>query len=60
MQSPRFSSLSMTTLAQIDFRETAPAAANETMYVDDPTKSTIGGLAVGVPGALFVSFLCHS
>ncbi|TRM65849.1 gamma-glutamyltranspeptidase [Schizophyllum amplum] len=38
----------------IDFRETAPAAANETMYVDsaDPTASTVGGLAVGVPGEI--------
>ncbi|KAF8587807.1 gamma-glutamyltranspeptidase [Ramaria rubella] len=38
----------------IDFRETMPAAGNETMYQNssDPTASTIGGLAVGVPGEL--------
>lgn len=40
---------------QIDFRETMPAAGNETMYSQygvNQTKSTIGGLAVGVPGEL--------
>ncbi|KAK7437861.1 hypothetical protein VKT23_018298 [Stygiomarasmius scandens] len=38
----------------IDFRETMPAAGNESMYNDspDPTASTIGGLSVGVPGEL--------
>ncbi|KAJ7275360.1 gamma-glutamyltranspeptidase [Mycena haematopus] len=40
----------------IDFRETMPAAGNETMYVTNSTTpetlSTIGGLAVGVPGEL--------
>lgn len=39
----------------IDFRETMPAAGNETMYSQygpDQTQSTIGGLAVGVPGEL--------
>ncbi|KAL1918669.1 uncharacterized protein VTP21DRAFT_2691 [Calcarisporiella thermophila] len=36
-----------------DFREMAPAASNETMYLDkDKTASTIGGLAVGVPGQI--------
>lgn len=34
----------------IDFRETAPALANTTMYVSNPTTSLFGGLAVGVPG----------
>lgn len=36
----------------IDFRETAPALANETMYKDHPMLSRYGGLAVGVPGEL--------
>ncbi|KAH6685046.1 gamma-glutamyltranspeptidase [Plectosphaerella plurivora] len=34
----------------VDFRETAPAAAYEDMYVDDPDQSLYGGLASGVPG----------
>lgn len=36
----------------IDFRETAPAAAHETMYVGKPDAARWGGLAVGVPGEL--------
>ena len=34
----------------IDFRETAPALANKTMFVDDPKSAMFGGLSVGVPG----------
>ena len=34
----------------IDFRETAPAKANSTMFQKDPMSSLFGGLAVGVPG----------
>lgn len=34
----------------IDFRETAPALANTTMYTADPQSAAYGGLAVGVPG----------
>lgn len=34
----------------IDFREAAPALANETMYLHDPWSSKFGGLAVGIPG----------
>ncbi|KAM0492177.1 hypothetical protein ACHAPB_008911 [Verticillium nonalfalfae] len=34
----------------VDFRETAPAAAYEDMYVKDPDQSIHGGLASGVPG----------
>lgn len=40
----------------IDFRETMPLAGNETMYASDNVNgtklSTVGGLAVGVPGEL--------
>jgi gamma-glutamyltranspeptidase/glutathione hydrolase/leukotriene-C4 hydrolase len=34
----------------VDFRETAPALANSTMFVDNPQLSRYGGLAVAVPG----------
>lgn len=36
----------------IDFRETAPALANSTMYKDDPVAARWGGLAVGIPGEI--------
>ncbi|PWN50654.1 hypothetical protein IE53DRAFT_387014 [Violaceomyces palustris] len=36
----------------IDFRETAPSAANETMYKGRPEEAKFGGLSVGVPGEL--------
>jgi gamma-glutamyltranspeptidase/glutathione hydrolase/leukotriene-C4 hydrolase len=36
----------------IDFRETAPALSNETMYRGGPELSRYGGLSVGVPGEL--------
>ena len=32
----------------IDFRETAPALSNKTMYVDDPLASRWGGRADGI------------
>ena len=34
----------------VDFRETAPALANATMYEDHPIKAKFGGLSIGVPG----------
>ena len=34
----------------VDFRETAPALANKTMYIENPISSMFGGLAVGIPG----------
>jgi gamma-glutamyltranspeptidase/glutathione hydrolase/leukotriene-C4 hydrolase len=34
----------------IDFRETAPALANSTMYKGRQADSQFGGLSVGVPG----------
>ncbi|KZV73343.1 gamma-glutamyltranspeptidase [Peniophora sp. CONT] len=34
----------------IDFRETAPALSNTTMYIEDPIKARFGGLSVAVPG----------
>ncbi|KAL0956594.1 hypothetical protein HGRIS_002731 [Hohenbuehelia grisea] len=36
----------------IDFRETAPALSNSSMYIRDPNLSRFGGLSVGVPGEL--------
>lgn len=36
----------------IDFRETAPAAANKTMYMGRVPRAQFGGLAIGVPGEL--------
>ncbi|KAM0263291.1 hypothetical protein ACHAPA_008782 [Fusarium lateritium] len=36
----------------VDFRESAPAASNETMFNSKPESSSIGGLASGVPGEL--------
>lgn len=38
------------TYETIDFRETAPGLANETMYVKNITLSLVGGLAVGTYG----------
>ncbi|GAA98617.1 uncharacterized protein L969DRAFT_18069 [Mixia osmundae IAM 14324] len=38
----------------IDFREAAPAGANQTLYTEssDKTASTVGGLANGIPGEI--------
>jgi len=48
----------------IDYRETAPAAATRTMFLDaqgnpDPRKSRDSGLAVGVPGTVAGLALAH-
>ncbi len=48
----------------IDYRETAPAAATPTMFLDakgnpDPAKSRDCGLAVGVPGTVAGLALAH-
>ncbi len=49
----------------IDYRETAPAAASATMFLDakgepDPAKSRDSGLAVGVPGTVAGLALAHA
>jgi gamma-glutamyltranspeptidase/glutathione hydrolase/leukotriene-C4 hydrolase len=36
----------------VDFRETAPAQANKTMFVKNPEAAQYGGLSVGVPGEI--------
>jgi gamma-glutamyltranspeptidase/glutathione hydrolase/leukotriene-C4 hydrolase len=36
----------------IDFRETAPAASNATMFVKKPSSAVHGGLSVAVPGEI--------
>ena len=48
----------------LDFRETAPAGSSEKMYQDEngdviPGLSSIGGLAVGVPGTVSAIFEIH-
>ena len=45
------------TIGSLDYREKAPASADRDMYLDAagnviPDKSTLGGLAVGVPGSV--------
>src|SRR5690606_30751395 len=48
----------------IDYRETAPAAATPTMFLDeqgnpDPAKSRTSALAIGVPGTVAGLALAH-
>jgi gamma-glutamyltranspeptidase / glutathione hydrolase / leukotriene-C4 hydrolase len=34
----------------VNFRETAPALANKTMFTRNPSASVLGGLSVAIPG----------
>ena len=48
----------------LDYREKAPLAASKNMYLDEngdiiPNKSTLGSLAVGVPGSIAGIFEVH-
>lgn len=47
---PPESANASSTVWTIDFRETAPAKSNATMYKSNPDLARFGGLAVGVPG----------
>ncbi|MGB5417804.1 gamma-glutamyltransferase [Algibacter sp.] len=51
-------------IGSIDFREKAPMAATSNMYLDEngnviPEKSTLGAMAVGVPGTIAGVFDVH-
>lgn len=51
-------------IGALDFREKAPMAATKDMYLDDnrdviPEKSTLGAMAVGVPGSVAGIFEVH-
>ncbi|NNC49343.1 MAG: gamma-glutamyltransferase [Flaviramulus sp.] len=51
-------------IGSIDFREKAPIAATKNMYLDEngeiiPDKSTLGAMAVGVPGTIAGVFAVH-
>ena len=51
-------------IGSIDFREKAPLAATKDMYLDEngdviPEKSTLGAMAVGVPGTVAGIFEVH-
>ena len=51
-------------IGSFDYREKAPMAATRDMYLDEegnvtPNKSTLGALAVGVPGTVAGLFMIH-
>jgi len=51
-------------IGSLDFREKAPMAATRDMYLDEqgniiPDKSTLGAMAVGVPGSVAGIFAVH-
>ncbi|AUP77492.1 gamma-glutamyltransferase [Flavivirga eckloniae] len=51
-------------IGSLDFREKAPLAATRDMYLDEngdvlPEKSTLGAMAVGVPGSVAGIFAVH-
>lgn len=51
-------------IGAIDYREKAPMAATKNMYLDDkghiiPEKSTLGAMAIGVPGTIAGVFAVH-
>ncbi|PNQ72608.1 gamma-glutamyltransferase [Hanstruepera neustonica] len=51
-------------IGALDYREKAPLAASKNMYLDEngnvvPNKSTLGALAVGVPGSIAGIFETH-
>ncbi|NER16751.1 gamma-glutamyltransferase [Spongiivirga citrea] len=53
------------TSGSLDYREKAPAAATRDMYLDSlgnviPDKSTLGAMAVGVPGGIAGIFEAHA